>query len=150
MWYVDLLCFLVFKKFPIGVAKYITWPETTKMRLMTSTHHLWFIPLLIIMIKNDKSFPLKNHFKSFMITILWTLCGRLLVPKTIIMPNKEEIYMNVNLSYEVWKDVPIKFLKVLDNSNILLTMGFSNFMWNFTTFLMFWVLKYFHKKVSSS
>ena len=51
LWYVDLIGYVFTKKFVIGVAKYITWPETTKLRLMTSSHHLWFIPLLIITIK---------------------------------------------------------------------------------------------------
>lgn len=32
------------RKFPVGVAKYLTWPETSWARRITSTHHMWFIP----------------------------------------------------------------------------------------------------------
>lgn len=34
-------------RFVIGVAKYLTWPETSWARRLTSTHHLWFIPFCI-------------------------------------------------------------------------------------------------------
>lgn len=30
----------------VGVAKYLTWPTTTWARRATSTHHLWFLPLV--------------------------------------------------------------------------------------------------------
>lgn len=47
--YVDVLGFFLTpgRKFPIGVAKYITWPETSWARRLTSTHHLWFIPVCL-------------------------------------------------------------------------------------------------------
>ncbi|EGR33613.1 hypothetical protein IMG5_047930 [Ichthyophthirius multifiliis] len=51
LWYVDLLGYFLTGKFPIGVSQYITWPTTTKLRIITSTHHIWFIPLLICMLK---------------------------------------------------------------------------------------------------
>ena len=34
--------------------------------------------------------------------------------------------MNVNLSHEVWKDVTLDFLRIVDNSHPLITIGFSN------------------------
>jgi len=47
LWYLDIGGFLLTGNFPIGVAKYITWPETTYMRLATATHHIWFLPLVM-------------------------------------------------------------------------------------------------------
>jgi len=47
LWYVDLVGYVIKKKFIIGVAKYIIWPETTKIRLMTTFHHVWYIPLVL-------------------------------------------------------------------------------------------------------
>ena len=35
------------QQFPIGVAKYLTWPETSFATRITCTHHLWTIPLLV-------------------------------------------------------------------------------------------------------
>ena len=45
--------------------------------------------------------------------------------------------MNVNLSHEVWKDVPLDFLRIFDNSTPLLTMGFSNLIWNTGNFIFY-------------
>lgn len=47
LWYVDLLGFFIKRKFYVGVAKYVIWPETTKLRLMTTFHHVWYIPLVL-------------------------------------------------------------------------------------------------------
>eukprot|EP01022_Parablepharisma_sp_SALTPOND_P023059 TRINITY_DN477_c0_g1_i2.p2 TRINITY_DN477_c0_g1~~TRINITY_DN477_c0_g1_i2.p2 ORF type:complete len:183 (-),score=4.75 TRINITY_DN477_c0_g1_i2:1269-1817(-) len=45
LWYIDVTGFLVLRKWPIGVAKYLTWKETPLLKKLTSTHHLWFEPL---------------------------------------------------------------------------------------------------------
>ena len=45
--YIDIGVFLVKGKFPVGVAKYIIWPETSKLRLLTTFHHLWFLPVCL-------------------------------------------------------------------------------------------------------
>ena len=49
LWYVDLLGFVLTRgeKFVVGVAKYLTWTQTSWARRLTSTHHLWFIPYCI-------------------------------------------------------------------------------------------------------
>ena len=47
LWYIDIVSYLIRGKFAIGVAKYIIWPETTKLRLMTTFHHVWYIPLVL-------------------------------------------------------------------------------------------------------
>jgi len=45
-----------FKKFPIGVAKYLTWKETDSISKYTCTHHLWTIPLHIFAVGGDLPF----------------------------------------------------------------------------------------------
>ncbi len=45
LWYIDVVGFIVFRKWPIGVAKYLTWKETPMFKKLTSSHHLWFEPL---------------------------------------------------------------------------------------------------------
>lgn len=47
LWYIDLLGYAVKGKFYIGVAKYVIWPETSRLRLMTTFHHVWYIPLVL-------------------------------------------------------------------------------------------------------
>ncbi len=50
LWYVDVLGYLLAGKFPIGVAAFLAWPETKLVKKLTTTHHLWFIPLAFFMI----------------------------------------------------------------------------------------------------
>ena len=45
LWYIDVVGFIVLRKWPIGVAKYLSWKEIPLLKKLTSTHHLWFEPL---------------------------------------------------------------------------------------------------------
>lgn len=45
LWYIDVIGFILFRKWPIGVAKYLTWKETPLLKKLTSSHHIWFEPL---------------------------------------------------------------------------------------------------------
>lgn len=98
------LFFSGFTKFPIGVAKYITWPGTSFSTRITCTHHLWTIPLFISCAKgiHPATFPL-----SVVIVVTNVALSRWLTPFCI--PTK---YLNVNLSYELWKDVKLDLLQI--------------------------------------
>jgi hypothetical protein len=116
LWYVDLLGWTLsrFRKFPIGVAKYITWPESTWLTRITCTHHLWTIPLLIYAVRGIH--PVALPF-SWFIVILDVISCRLLTPFQIqgkIKSQKEEIkkYLNINLAFELWKDITFEFLQI--------------------------------------
>ena len=52
-WYIDIIAFITVRKFPVGVAKYLTWPWTTKIRIATTMHHLWFLPLCMWSVSNS-------------------------------------------------------------------------------------------------
>ena len=45
LWYLDVLSYLVRRKWLIGVASYLVWPDTTYLKIFTTLHHLWFLPL---------------------------------------------------------------------------------------------------------
>lgn len=70
-----------------------------------------------------------------MATLSLSIISRFVAPCTILL-NKEEIYLNLNLSRELWKDIPIKILKIADNGPWYVTIPFSNFMWNLGNFLL--------------
>eukprot|EP00026_Physarum_polycephalum_P011016 Phypoly_transcript_11207.p1 GENE.Phypoly_transcript_11207~~Phypoly_transcript_11207.p1 ORF type:complete len:223 (+),score=16.33 Phypoly_transcript_11207:68-670(+) len=50
LWVVDALCYVFTGNFPIGLAAYIVWPTTPLAELLTSTHHIWFIPLIMLVL----------------------------------------------------------------------------------------------------
>jgi len=53
---------------------------------------------------------------------------------------KEIIYLNINLSRELWKDVKIKSLTIFDGSNWYLAIPFGNTIWNIGNFFGYVVL----------
>lgn len=128
LWYIDILGFLLTKKFPIGVAKYITWPETTKLKLLTSTHHIWFLPLVVAMCcKSMKKYPKEIYYFAYLISLHMTAIPRLTTPKTLNIPEtKEEVYMNIMCTYELWKDVKNGLFSAFDRSHPAITTIFSN------------------------
>lgn len=107
LWYVDLACYAIFNTFPIGVSKYLFQPGTSWLSRSTSTHHLWTIPLVLWTCKSlhIASLPLAN-------LAIWAnvLPSRLLTPFTIDVDGKQQIYLNMNLAYEMWSDVKMKIL----------------------------------------
>eukprot|EP00923_Selenidium_pygospionis_P022153 GHVN01038320.1.p1 GENE.GHVN01038320.1~~GHVN01038320.1.p1 ORF type:complete len:311 (+),score=1.53 GHVN01038320.1:47-979(+) len=120
LWYLDVICYLMRGKFLLGVAQYLTWPETSMVKKFTSTHHLWFLPLCLGLAGPSRS------------DLRWFLPGLIANLSTSVEPSEhhqqgalvkeglrlrhqkipEEIpakagcyYLNCNLSYACWKDV---------------------------------------------
>jgi hypothetical protein len=143
LWYFDILGYLLTRKFHIGVAKYLTWPEVPLSNKFTSTHHLWFMPLLGYVLKDVGGL----HFEAFIISLLLTstlwLLSRNLTPKSLPgHKDKHDIYFNINLSWELWKDIPVKWLqKFSQNANFIEIMLASLAIWNTLNFGAYLVLR---------
>jgi len=113
MWYLDILGFLVLGKFPLGVCKYLTWPETPSIRRVTATHHVWFMPLCFWVLCVYSSGPSIWSWAVSSVTCCLLGCmSRLLTPYefvTRVKPgeteNRRVIHLNINLCYSCWKDV---------------------------------------------
>lgn len=95
-----------FAKFPIGVMKYLTWPGTSFVSRITCSHHLWTIPLFVTAAGG-------MHVLAFsvgvVIVVTNVLLSRWLTPFQLL-PTKK--YLNVNLSYELWRDIKLTFLQI--------------------------------------
>ena len=93
LWYIDLLGFIVKRKFYIGVAKYIIWPETSKMRLATTFHHIWFLPLCLWIIHPSAkylSFTPQIYILSCAFSLVLAIIGRITTPKSITIKKAGE------------------------------------------------------------
>ncbi len=110
-------------KFPIGVSEYLFWPGTTWASRLTSTHHLWTIPLVLYASGSGLhplSFPL-----SVLLVLVNVLLSRLLTPHSIASTDDADDetkkkhpphYLNLNLAYELWSDIKnFPFLFVLED-----------------------------------
>ena len=119
MWWVDLATYLTSGKFQIGVAKYLLWPETSWIKACTSTHHLWFIPLCIYL---NEGLPWTSIKLSLAVVAYCSIYARMVIPFEIPFKGKMR-YMNINCTYECWKDVNIWVLHLADR-NIYLDKHF--------------------------
>ena len=111
MWYVDLVGWTLsgFEKFPIGVAKYITWPGTSFATRLTCTHHLWTIPLFVTTARGVHPAAL---LLSVVIVVVNVLLSRWLTPFSLSNDKNNNKYLNVNLAFELWRDVKIEILQI--------------------------------------
>lgn len=131
------------RKFFVGVAKYITWPETSWLRIFTSTHHIWFIPLIIMSCVNLKKYSWPIYLFNYLVSLPMTIIPRLMTPKTLyLFKSKQEIYLNIMCVYELWKDVKSGFFSSFDKSHPAITTMFSNQGWNACNILIFIVANF--------
>lgn len=139
MWYVDIAFALCtgFKKFPIGVARYLVWPTTSFMKRVTAGHHLWFLPVMLYSLHWD--LPRYSFIAGALIMgSSLVAISRFTTPFHCLLPiaptagdKKTEdqykyrvLYLNINTSYAFWKDVKFSFLHVVDHKSPLLMIPF--------------------------
>eukprot|EP00804_Cyclotella_cryptica_P019669 CCRYP_014001-RA/>CCRYP_014001-RA protein AED:0.44 eAED:0.45 QI:0/0/0/1/0/0/2/0/268 len=130
LWYLDLGVWAISGKFPIGVAKYLTWKQTLWIDRLTCTHHLWTIPLFVYSAGEVK---LNSYVLSCYIVVVQVLLSRWLTPHHIRIDKHsnhasgtDEIsdtsdpakfrYLNVNLSHELWRDISFSFLQISEDN----------------------------------
>jgi len=120
------------KTFPIGVAKYLTWPSTPWYTRFTCTHHLWTIPVFLRAYLHSShhdrqmmsgNVMLRCFTLSCVIVTTHVVLSRWLTPFSIeIIGNGKDSdgdtqadrhhYLNINLSHELWKDITFSFLQI--------------------------------------
>ena len=140
LWWVDLAGWTLsgFATFPIGVAQYLTWPNTSWSTRITATHHLWTIPLTLYAIGGRMqwaAYPL-----SALVVTIHVLLSRCLTPFTIrwnrrvdgrISNVEDDKYLNINLSHEVWKDIKFGFVQIKrDNPSVATYLFRLLWRWN--------------------
>lgn len=84
LWYIDLIGYAFKRKFYVGVAKYLVWPQTTKIRIATTFHHVFFLPLCLWVVHpNAKytTFNLQVYLFSCLVSFLLIIIGRVSCPK---------------------------------------------------------------------
>jgi len=152
LWYVDGVMYIATGKTIVGVFRHMLLPTVRWYHHLTTWHHVWTIPLLLVVATTIKTssdskevvWNRKNMYHCYY--HIWLLSGivmtinvlssRCLTPAAIYMKapstigNKDHIdsgpprgrdvfyyYLNVNLSYEVWKDLSksISFLRIQDD-----------------------------------
>lgn len=138
LWYIDLGAYALFGNFPIGVAKYLSWPENSNWSSrITCSHHLWTIPLILYGLK------LRMDLMVLPLALINVtaniVLSRLLTPPEIRTDN-DTFYLNANLSYAIWKDIKFRWLQIkAENALAYLThLMCLAFCFNTATFGVLW------------
>ena len=125
LWYLDLMAYFATGRFPVGVAKYLTWTQTLWIDKMTCTHHLWCIPLVLY--GSGQPLTFDSYKLNVVIVATNVLLSRWLTSESIMIASKDESqeqlenvrqdpskyrYLNVNLSHSLWRDIKIRFVQI--------------------------------------
>lgn len=141
----------LFRKFPIGVAKYLTWPNTNWMTRLTCTHHLWTIPFIMYMTATTTTTTKEGFVYAFGLSMI-IICINVILSRywspSLIHPTK---YLNVNLSHSLWKDITFSWLQIETDHPTTTTYLFRLlWRWNLFNFLIsIFILYPIHQLVSS-
>lgn len=52
-WNLDIVFHFLFGFMPFGTASYVLWPQTSKWEIVTTLHHVWMIPLLMVLLRRN-------------------------------------------------------------------------------------------------
>eukprot|EP00823_Brevimastigomonas_motovehiculus_P003733 TRINITY_DN2318_c0_g1_i1.p1 TRINITY_DN2318_c0_g1~~TRINITY_DN2318_c0_g1_i1.p1 ORF type:complete len:234 (+),score=41.05 TRINITY_DN2318_c0_g1_i1:29-730(+) len=159
-WYADMAGYWWKGKFPVGVAKYMSWPETSFVVKVTSYHHLWFLPLCIYALKGYGGIHTYSLWLSLEMIVAITIYCRMCTPNVVMMPpktmwivkkeDKKEVRtlnecdhareLNINMCYMFWKDVHVSFLHYFDESNAFVYLAimplYAGFIVNAPSFVL--------------
>lgn len=94
-WYVDIGVLICsgFRLYPVGVAKYLSSPQTSFAKKLTAWHHLWFLPLMLSTVGWEllpKSFLMGSLVASWM-----TITSRLTTPFHCLSERPRIVFVDI-------------------------------------------------------
>ena len=151
LWGFDLFLGLLTGFFPVGVSKYL-FRNTSWVEWVTPFHHIWTIPVLFHGIQ-WAPIDFSAYCLSVLVISANVIMSRWLTPATIQYYEKEEgqdkkgqreIYLNVNLSHELWQDIKIEVLQVVNKYKNDTAMYIIALLWRWSAlnFVVFCVLQW--------
>jgi hypothetical protein len=66
---IDVTAYIVFGHFPIGTSSYVAWPETSWAELVSTMHHVWFLPLVFAVLYRNSHLPFGILKYSFFVRL---------------------------------------------------------------------------------
>lgn len=136
-------------KWPFAVIAYLEDPACPAIKKYTTGHHFFFLPLCLLQLQGA-CLHWESFFLCVMLTAFISIWARLTSPKYMVRTGhgKKEggetlEYMNINLSYEFWADVPVPFLHLCDKQHPIVYIFFLITVMNALVLLPFSVMRYF-------
>ncbi len=104
------------------------WPETLWPELVTTTHHVWFIPLLLWASYGHGGFPWRCIRWSFISTACLMYIASILTTEYIDLGEPEPYYFNINMAHGFWKEIKIDFLHYANEQHYVIYQLYVNFL----------------------
>lgn len=115
-WYVDILGYAFFGKFVIGAAKYVL--VATRVELLTTIHHIWFLPLCLWTMRGGAGMPARSYEMSVALPTMLICAARAVTPFALAARADGTVrVLNVDLAYEFDADVKLPFVHAMDHAN---------------------------------
>lgn len=110
----DCAGFLLTRKWPIGVAKYMASPDIHPVHFATSFHHLFFLPCCFwALYQFGRGMPRDSYVMSVVLTSALAVAARFLTPYAVKTKKGQKVF-NINLSYAFWADIKLPFVHAFD------------------------------------
>lgn len=141
LWGCDLTMGCLFDYFPIGLSKYL-FSKQTAPDWITPWHHLWTIPLFLWAMQLDIP-QFTDYLLSIVVIAANVVLSRWLTPKSLQHSKHQRLYLNVNLSHELWSDVKIPILQLVNRYQQYAPSYIVALLWRWAilNFLVFAVLR---------
>jgi hypothetical protein len=117
LWWFDILGRLVNGRYYVGVSKYIEESDEPMCKRVSAFHHLVFLPLGVRQFVVARAcIPVESFYLCCFVTASLCLYARVSSPFFTRLTAGGVYYLNVNLAYEMWRDVPIKAMHAFDGT----------------------------------
>eukprot|EP01126_Amoeba_proteus_P059643 TRINITY_DN7805_c0_g2_i1.p1 TRINITY_DN7805_c0_g2~~TRINITY_DN7805_c0_g2_i1.p1 ORF type:complete len:240 (-),score=26.08 TRINITY_DN7805_c0_g2_i1:179-898(-) len=140
LWIVDASCYLLFNFFPVGAAKYLADPSQTVFEVFFTLHHVWFIPMSMSVLYKNGPLGLRGLGLSVVVSIILGLVSRLTTPLQAEFAGTVK-YVNINMSHEMWRDVPHRLFHLFDDYPPIVYLPFAILLLNVGNCICFVVWK---------
>jgi hypothetical protein len=86
---------------PTGPAAYLAWPQTTMWEISSTFHHVFYVPFVLIVLYRSGGLSWRTYWISWILTTFLAFAGRFCAPRSVMMHDGAEYYLNVNMGHEV-------------------------------------------------
>lgn len=138
LWYVDIFGYIATGKLPLKVVGYLFFPETPISRKVTCVHHVLFEPFVIFVLAHGQSLPVGRAFVvSALQTVACQAVCRYTTPLQLLGDEGQKCYLNINLCYEVFRDIKVAWIRRYDNAAPHIYLPWMLWIWNLGNLLLF-------------
>jgi hypothetical protein len=119
LWCVDVIGWLLVGKFYVGSAQFLVWPQTTWITIATTLHHVWFLPLVLFLLRGNGGLRPRTYWYAWAMYYAMMSVGRMM-PYKVKLDDGSMFMLNINQGHKAYESVKIDWLHQFNDSHPLL------------------------------